>query len=177
MFCPKCSQEQVSDETRFCSRCGFQLNVIKALLTNDDFPPNTEIQKPERRLLRKRDLTIGAAIMFLFALISAAITVDMPPSHSARIILLTVGWLVLTLLINIKPIFQYFVRGEISAGDRESLDSKFKTQTGLPNGFQNPALPTAHSIPADLMMPTAANTAEMVQPLSITEPTTNLLNK
>jgi hypothetical protein len=175
MFCPKCSQEQVSDETRFCSRCGFQLNIVKALLTNDDFPPSTEIQKPDRRL-RKRDLTIGAAIMFVFAFIAAAITVDMPPSHSARIILLSIAWLVLTLLINIKPIIQYFVRGEVSAEGRESLDSNFKTQTGLPNGFQNPALPGARSIPADLMMPTA-NTAEMAQPLSITEPTTNLLNK
>lgn len=177
MFCPKCSQEQVSDETRFCSRCGFQLNVIKALLTNDEFPQSTEIQKSDRSL-RKRDLTIGAAIMFLFAFIAAVITVDMPPSHSARILLLTIAWLVLTLLINIKPIFQYFVRGEVSmpAEDRESLNSKFKAQTGLPNGFQNPALPTAHSIPADLIMPTA-NTAEMVQPPSITEPTTNLLNK
>lgn len=177
MFCPKCSQEQVSDETRFCSRCGFQLNVIKALLANDELPQESaEIQKPDRRL-RKRDLTIGAAIMFLFAFISAVITVDMPPSHSARIILLTVAWVVLTLLINIKPIFQYFVRGEISAGERESLNSTFKAPSGLPNGFQNPALPGARSIPADLIMPTAANTAEMVQPLSVTEPTTNLLNK
>ncbi|MET0753730.1 MAG: zinc ribbon domain-containing protein, partial [Pyrinomonadaceae bacterium] len=85
MFCPKCSQQQISDETRFCSRCGFELNVVKALLASDDAPQSVEIQKPDRSL-RPRDMTIGAGIMFFFAFIVAVITVDMPPSHSSRIV-------------------------------------------------------------------------------------------
>jgi hypothetical protein len=174
MFCPKCSQEQVSDETRFCSRCGFQLNVVKALLTEENFPPPLEIQKPDRSL-RKRDLTIGAALMFVAAFIFAAITVDLPPSHSARIICLVIAWLGLSLLINIKPLFQYLVRGEASA-DKNSLASGVGPQTSLPNDYQAPALTSAQSIPANLIMP-VKNTAEMAPPPSITEPTTNLLNK
>lgn len=35
MFCPKCGQQQVSDEVRFCSRCGFQLEAVKMLLVGD----------------------------------------------------------------------------------------------------------------------------------------------
>src|ERR1044072_6323524 len=111
MFCPKCSQEQFSDETRFCSRCGFQLNVVKALLTEESSSANDAVVKPDRSL-RKRDMTIGAAIMFFFALVAAAITVDMPASHSARITLLVIAWLILSLLINIKPIIQYFLRAD-----------------------------------------------------------------
>lgn len=173
MFCPKCSQEQVSDETRFCSRCGFQLNVVKALLANDDSPQTAEIQKQDRSL-RKRDLTIGAALMFFFAFWVAAITIDMPPSHSARIFFLVIVWLALSLLINIKPIIQYFVRGDNSASSDNISPSKLTSQFQAKK--QNAALPSAQSIPADFVMP-AANTAEMVQPPSVTESTTNLLDK
>jgi hypothetical protein len=174
MFCPKCSQQQVSDETRFCSRCGFQLNVVKALLVSDDAPQTAEIQKPDRSL-RKRDMTIGAAIMFVFAFIAAVITIDMPPSHSSRILLLAIAWLVLSLLINIKPLIQYFLRADNSASKTDDFSpskviSKFTSRN-------KKALPEAHSIPAaDLVMPNV-NTAEMIQPPSITENTTNLLDR
>ena len=173
MFCPKCSQEQVSDETRFCSRCGFQLNVIKVLLAEENAPQSVEIQKPDRSL-RRRDVTIGAALMFLFAVFVAAMTVTFVPGSSLRIIFLVVAWLALTLLINIKPIIQFFLRGENGATDEKLLPSKL---TAVFNSEkQNAALPSAQSIPADFMVP-APNTAEMVPPPSVTESTTNLLNK
>ena len=147
MYCPKCSQEQVSDETRFCSRCGFQLNVVKALLAEESAPQSAEIQKPKRSL-NKRDLTIGAALMFVFAFIVATLTVSMPPNHSARILILVVAWLLLSLLINVKPMIQYFMRGEADAAGENYLPSK----------KQNAALPTAQTIPADLMMPKTGST-------------------
>jgi hypothetical protein len=173
MFCPKCSQEQVSDETRFCSRCGFQLNVVKALLAEESLPQSAEIQKPDRSL-RKRDVTIGAALMFVCAFLVAVFTVAMPPNHSSRILLLIVAWLLLSFLINIKPLIRFFLRGENSSMDEKLLPSKL---TAVFNSEkQNAALPSAQSIPADFMMP-AANTAEMAPPPSVTEPTTNLLNK
>ena len=175
MFCPKCSQEQVSDETRFCSRCGFQLNVVKALLAEESLPQSAEIQKPDRSL-RKRDVTIGAALMFVFAFLVAALTVSMPPNHSSRILFLIVAWLLLSFLINIKPLIRFFLRGENSSTDEKLLPSKLTAAFTSPTEKQNAALPAGQSIPADFMMP-AANTAEMVPPPSVTEPTTNLLNK
>lgn len=172
MFCPKCSQQQVSDETRFCSRCGFQLNVVKALLSNESLSQNTEMQKSSRSL-SKRDVTIGAALMFVFAFIAAVITVDLPPSSSVPITFLIVAWFTLSLLINIKPIIQYFLRPDSPAGD-------VPISKTIPNLFSksNPnALSAAHSIPAEELVMPKFNTAEMVQPLSVTEPTTNLLTK
>lgn len=173
MFCPKCSQEQVSDETRFCSRCGFQLNVVKALLADDSAPQSFETQKTDRSL-RKRDVTIGAALMFFFAFIVAVLTVSMPPNHSSRILLLIVAWLLLSLLINLKPMFRYFTRGETDATDENFLPSN--PSSGLFSKTDRQSLPTAQSIPADLMMP-SVNTADFAQPPSVTEPTTNLLKK
>ena len=172
MFCPKCSQQQVSDETRFCSRCGFQLNVVKALLSDESLSQNTQIQKVSRSF-NKRDMTIGAALMFVFAFIVGAITVDMPPSSSVRLIFLTIMWFVLVLLINIKPIIQYFLRP-----DSPPVDGPVSKTS--PNLFSKPnsnALPTAQSIPAEDLVTPRFQTAEMDQPLSVTEPTTNLLSK
>lgn len=179
MFCPKCSQQQVSDETRFCSRCGFQLNIVKALLVNDDIPLNQNVETAAvDRSLRKRDLTIGAGLMFFLALISAIITVDMPPSHSARIILLSIAWLILSLLINIKPIINYLFHGDatISANKKSMSEAVSNFASRIESNISNPALPSAQSVPvSDFVMP-RRNTMEIVPPPSVTEPTTNLLD-
>jgi hypothetical protein len=178
MFCPKCSQQQVSDETRFCSRCGFQLGVVKALLNNDEVSQgqNAEMSAPDRSL-RKRDMTIGAALMFFFALFVAVITFDLPPPHSARIGFLIVAWFALSLLINIKPIIRYFFHGDAqSAANRASASElAFNPPFRFDNNVQNAALPSAQNIPAaDLVMP-RRNTMEIVAPPSVAETTTNLL--
>ena len=174
MFCPKCSQEQVSDETRFCSRCGFTLSGVKALLADDGGgAQNIEIRKTDRSL-RKRDLTIGAGLMFVFAFTVAVLTVSMPANHSSRILFLIVAWLAVSLLINLKPLIQYFMRGETNARDENHPPAN--ASPGLFAKAEKRSLPAAQSIPADLLMP-GAKTADFTQPPSVTEPTTNLLKK
>src|SRR5262249_38437744 len=51
MYCPKCSTEQLSDETRYCSRCGFLLTHVSELIENDGVMPLTAPRtgKPTRR--------------------------------------------------------------------------------------------------------------------------------
>ena len=34
MFCPQCGHQQISDDTRFCSRCGLSLGHVTGLLIN-----------------------------------------------------------------------------------------------------------------------------------------------
>jgi ribosomal protein L37E len=34
MFCPKCSERQTSEETQFCSKCGFPATGAKIILEN-----------------------------------------------------------------------------------------------------------------------------------------------
>jgi hypothetical protein len=38
MYCPRCSQERISEETSFCSRCGFLLTRVADLLLTDGEP-------------------------------------------------------------------------------------------------------------------------------------------
>lgn len=39
MYCPRCGQQQISDETKFCSRCGFQMGLVSQLLAHGGFLP------------------------------------------------------------------------------------------------------------------------------------------
>lgn len=35
MYCPKCSQPQVSEEVQFCSRCGLPLLNLKKIVSSE----------------------------------------------------------------------------------------------------------------------------------------------
>jgi hypothetical protein len=73
MFCPKCGQQQVSDEVRFCSRCGFQLDVVKTLLAGENFPAlgpvNTQTAAGGGESPRKRGVKQGLMLMMSTVLI------------------------------------------------------------------------------------------------------------
>jgi hypothetical protein len=66
MYCPKCSQLQVSDDVRFCSRCGFQLKIVSELLaTNGEFHETIVKKQDQTPLLRRPGTRIGAKIIFI----------------------------------------------------------------------------------------------------------------
>lgn len=180
MYCPKCSQQQISDNVRFCSRCGFQLNVVKALLVDDDTTLTRDSgSRSSGNSSRKRDMTIGAMLMFAFAFFVAVVTADLPPEHNARIVQLVIAWLILSALINIIPLVRYFFRGD--AGRREENSSSPGLLSGLISKIKNrkktSALPAAHSRPAADYVTERIKTTELVAPPSITEETTNLLRR
>ncbi len=126
---------------------------------------------------RKKDLTSGALLMFVVALMVAAAGIDLPPSHSGRIIILIVAWLILTLLINIVPLWRYFF-----GGDGSSASGGAPSKLSVPGFFKRAApthqqsLPPAHSLPVTSVGVRPVNTSEVVRPPSVTEGTTNLLN-
>jgi hypothetical protein len=174
MFCPNCSQQQVSDETRFCSRCGFQLGVVKALLASDAPAAAGPARVPDPAR-RKKDLTLGAALMFLFALLVTAVTAAWPPGNSDRLVVLVVAWLVLTLLINLPPLLRYFFGGSAPAEARDRGAPDFTTRIG--GAARGSSLPPARAVPASELAGQQFNTAEVVQPPSVTERTTNILGR
>ena len=73
MFCPKCGQQQVSDEVRFCSRCGFQLEGVKLLLAGEGLPALSaaNFQAPEQsgESPRRRGIKQGVMLMLSTVLI------------------------------------------------------------------------------------------------------------
>jgi hypothetical protein len=79
MFCPKCGQ-QVPDQVRFCTRCGFRLTTVRQLLGSDEEADGAN--SPEHPLRpRRKDLRLGAAAMYLGALLALFVAVFYGGAH------------------------------------------------------------------------------------------------
>ena len=66
MFCPKCGQRQAADDVRFCSGCGFTLNVVADVLAGGGQlhwrPPATPAT-PQPLSPRQKGVRQGAMLM------------------------------------------------------------------------------------------------------------------
>jgi hypothetical protein len=186
MYCPRCSQQQASEEVRFCSRCGFQLGVVKELLAQTEAPSPTAVEplpSPPARGLRKRDVTVGALLMFVVAMIVVLFPdAAPPPVRDGHMVALVVLFTVLTLFINfVGPLLRaanrLFSEDEAAPkrGQLSQPQPDLSTRVGA-GARERAALPPNRSVPAASFNAPRVNTAEMVQPPSITEQTTNLLN-
>lgn len=181
MFCPKCSQQQASDEVRFCSRCGFQLGVVKELLAQTEAPAAARVeplQPSPARGLRRRDVTVGALLMFVVGLIVVLFPdTTPPPTRDAQLLMMVGLFIALTLLVNfIRPLLRAVNKlfGEEDAAPRPAPAPDLTTRVSP--AARRAALPPTRIVPASSFGPQRVNTAEMRRPPSIAEHTTNLLD-
>src|ERR1044071_4864689 len=66
MYCPQCGQQQGSDELRFCSRCGFQLQGVTQLLNaGGELPGLSKGEQRRRRSPRREGVRQGVLLMFV----------------------------------------------------------------------------------------------------------------
>ena len=67
MHCPRCGQQQISEETKFCSRCGFQLGLVAELLANGGVLPQlAELYKGKSSLFTRKNGVIFTVLWFIF---------------------------------------------------------------------------------------------------------------
>jgi hypothetical protein len=70
MFCPQCGSQQVTDEIRFCSRCGLPLGLVTDLLANS----GQQLQR-QRREVRGIGLMMATVLMLMnFIIVFGAVT-------------------------------------------------------------------------------------------------------
>jgi hypothetical protein len=179
MYCPKCSQIQTEDGLRFCSRCGFQLGVVKELLAERDNAPvaTPELQtRPKFFSRRKQDLLLGATVMSVAATVVVLFSWVAP--KAAILFPLWMIWFAFSLFVLS---FEILVRAARSlfSDDGQVNDLPSLAQA---RGFMNRVSPATPELPPMRSVPVAAgspgvNTGEILQPPSITDHTTNLLNK
>ena len=149
MFCPKCGQEQASESAHFCSRCGFKLNTLEEPLASRLIKMAMYLVLTICAITGWGSITAGPAYMQVRIIITliAAMTFYLLFSRDLRHIFYKV------FSQNIEQIKQ------VTPASRES------------------ALPPAQSIPVPTLGSHRVNTAEMVQPPSVTEETTRLLDR
>jgi hypothetical protein len=170
MFCPKCGQ-QSSEEVRFCPKCGLQLAGLPAYVAaNESVDESAPAPRAPLMTARRRGIRRGARIMFIFGVLlpAAALLAFEGDAPGPLLLVLTAGlaglaWFVFSWLFNDNtvPVGKDAARRDLSAAvDRPALGAP----TFAPASFFN-------------QQQQRVNTAELVQPPSVTENTTKLLDK
>ncbi len=174
MYCPRCGQQQMSEETKFCSRCGFPLNLVSEILAHGGFLPQlAELHKSKKRLTKKNGIAFSVlwAKFFMFIMAPFWALAGVPEMAAVSGIVGLFGglmWLIASLLILKNPTNDFFAAQELPNANVNNL---YETnQRVLPPQSAQSYVPPANAWKAP-------NTGEFATPQSITEGTTKLLNK
>jgi len=174
MYCPQCGQQQVSGAVRYCSRCGFLLEGVIAVLGSGGAVPATYLQPGSRKLSpRNKGVRQGAMLMLstvllvpLMAIISVFILGRPEIFVSLTAMFCFIGGLLRILYALLMEDSAPAASQEI-AGYAPPQFERYASSASLPPASANP---TSRWQPRP-------NTAEIYQPPSITENTTRLLDK
>ncbi len=180
MHCPKCGQQQFSEDSRFCSRCGFLLTAIAPILQNNgEMPGMVRVdggESPKKRGIKKGAFVflLSFLVIPLTAMISIWLNIE-PFLVAAAFFLFTVGGL---LRIVYAAMFESNVVGV------PSLEANLmETSRGFMG--RRPAakeLKEGDRVPAEVYTSPGTgkwnDTNELVAtPGSVTDPTTKLLHR
>lgn len=67
MHCPSCGQQQVSNETKFCSRCGIPLGLVAEVVAHGGFLPQlAQLDQPKKKIFTKKNGVVFASFWFIF---------------------------------------------------------------------------------------------------------------
>jgi hypothetical protein len=169
MFCPQCGQQQPSEEVRFCARCGLSLVPHAALLSvgNDAAAGLSRAPAPvltRRRVNRRRAAKLMFfSVVLLPVFIGLGIAVDEPAPLLLPFFTFLAG-------------LAWWVYARLFVDDSTPVIPR-KSRRDLKAGGEQPALGAPQFVPASLFNQQGAHTAEIVQPPSVTENTTRLLDK
>jgi hypothetical protein len=158
MYCPQCSQTQTG-EVRYCSRCGLSLYEIGRWLAGDS--ELTVAEDCTMQLSPRRRHILRAAKVAFFSGFLCPIGFVIGQSQREP------QWLAIPLLVFVSSLIwmlycRIFMEGNKPKGNRRQL----------PTVQENYLPPTRASLALDAHR---INTAEIAQPPSVTEYTTNLL--
>ena len=181
MFCPNCGQQQVSQEIKFCSRCGFPMGLVSEILSHGGFLPQlADLYKSKKIFTKSNGMKFGLIWFLFWTLLMTPLVAIAGGEEVAAVtaILGFVGGMIIVVLsalflknlpINLKS--DYLIQNE------NMMTSNLKGNYSQPN-----ALPPQQTQPAQSYVPPtntwkAADTGDLARPGSVTENTTKLLNK
>ena len=177
MFCPMCAQQQVSEAVRYCSRCGFLLEGVSAVLASGGQLPARYVQSASRELsARSKGVRQGAMLMLstiLIVPIVAVLTVTLNILPEVFIPLVSIFCFIGGLLRMLYAL--------LMEDANPPIDSPQLSAYAPPAPAQLEAARPLASVqpsynPAKAWNP-RPNTAEIFTPPSVTENTTRLLQK
>src|SRR4051812_10289176 len=176
IHCPSCGQQQVSNETKFCSRCGMPLTVVSEVVANGGFLPQLaalEQMNFKKPIFSKKNGVLVGVIWFIFLtmFMTAFLGILNRPDE----------------LIGIVAITGVFGAMMIIIGSLVALPSSkppviypaHMAPPQMPGTHSQGALPPPRSVPVSNYAPPGAGSWRDTNDLvpSVTESTTRLLNE
>ncbi|HKO97655.1 MAG TPA: zinc ribbon domain-containing protein [Pyrinomonadaceae bacterium] len=172
MYCPQCGQQQISESTRFCSRCGLLVSGLPEWIARGGMVPLAPLQQPGPKpsTPKRKGIRRGAKLMFISGVafpifLGMSIAADFPGPLLVPFTLFFAGLAILLYSV-------------IFGDDTPITTGQLHEPSRLGGIFGNNALPPA---PANVQMNTpvahAVRTSELVGPPSVTENTTRLLDR
>ena len=178
MYCPKCSQQQVSDEVRFCSRCGFLLSAVRELVAAGGTLTEGEAGAPGGQLSPAfRGVRKGVWIMlasFPLALVVGFLTAR---NDGFAIFLLLPALCFVAGFARL--LYGTFLEEKAPLVKRGASQAQVGPvmPTQLSAAARRPQLPPARVTSSEAFTAQRMKMAEVVQPPSVTENTTKLLDE
>ena len=181
MHCPRCGQQQVSDLTKFCSRCGFQLGLVSELLAHGGFLPQlSELYKDKgsilSRVFTKKNGVVFSVIWFIFWVMMGPAFFSIANEDEAAGVSAIFG-------VFTTMMFLIISLAALKSTKRYELPATAVPPATLYGNPAMPALPPQQSQPASTYMAPEGSwrvpdTGDLAKrPGSVTEGTTKLLQK
>ena len=183
MHCPRCGQQQVSEDIKFCSGCGFPLGLISEILAYGGYLPQlADLHKQEKkRLTRNVGLKISLLWFLLLDFILVPLTAIADAPGELVAFLAVVGFCGALLMTVLSFLFLPKERKSLPMPNELPNQAQAMPYLGG-NSNQSNALPPPMSQPVSSYAPPATGswkapeTGELI-PRSVTEGTTKLLQK
>ena len=174
MFCPQCGQQQVSEEIKFCSRCGLPLGVVSEVVGQGGYLPQlAELSNSKKTVFNKKNGVVLSVFWCIFCIFMA---------------------IVFDGILNINRVGEFFVASGFFGGililiaslaylpssKAKGVDLQFTPTPKNLYGHAQGALPPQQSQPVSSYVPAsggwrAPETGEFAHPGSVTDTTTKLL--
>lgn len=172
MYCPNCGQQQISEEMKFCSRCGLALSGLAEWLAGGRVVPAKRPEDSEALSPRRKGIRRAAKLMFfsgvlfpVFAVFSIAVEEGGP-----MVIPFTVFFIALVMMLYAR----LFSDNTVPITNQAALPNQAPQTSALGSPARG-SLPAAGDMPAPAIG-RQVRTNELAQPPSVTENTTRLLD-
>ena len=178
MFCPQCGQQQVSGIIRFCSRCGFPMDgVIQLLGSGGMVPAYRASDEPVKESPRKKGVKQGGLLLLSGIVLVPILGVFASYSDSRFLeILAALAAIICFIGGPIRMLFAAVFEEGTPRPVRHFAPMPMHVPQQFAQHGQHQALPPPPARSPGAWRP-RPNTAELVNPPSVTENTTRLLDK
>lgn len=174
MYCPQCGQHQVSETTRFCSRCGFPLEGVTAVIAAGGQVPTRYIQNRNQPMSpRSKGVRQGAMLMLSTLLVVPLVSIVSVNFLGNGEVVIPMAALICFVGGLLRILYALLMEDAVPPVEIPNIPAY--TPGMVDRSASNVMLPPAsNAAPAWGSRP---KTAEIYQPPSITENTTRLLDK